>query len=556
MKDYKTNPNIKKQAQELARTIMKCRTGGWLFSSFGLRMTDWYDDLDVDGLDLGTDIIERLRSNGYGTIGSVLSAEPKNLRRKEGMEEHMEEVIGAVAEYVLEDRALLSAYAAKNDLPLYRILRYEDIRQYRNVPVDIYAEEWDMRDCIEVPRAARYSRVVTLYEFLKLDLTTIRGMILTYRSDNKQNMPAAVSDHDLLFNYLVRLDMRLKKFGIPPECRYLTLLDTDDDPQPVTYPINPFWQHRIRTLLDRHIAGKEVSLKGLPPAARAAYKKAAEAMDICGTDVFDGILEDPDYSGYFAECLGYHVTSTLRETELCAWLRTYLYGIPESIRDRKVSEVIKYYDLYEDLDHNYLAGAMDKTLYGYFSAYVDSCLSNDLQEALKARPVNEFLKWAGSAGMEQVIQETFTSSMGDRIPLLDGELEEMQKVVELRSAGMTRKEAGAKIGITNMKVAAVEKNIDWCLWHHINEGENHCIHDLVAVYFLLNPGAKTLDRKTLEGLLGPGKAFVYWNYIQRNYEDLTNSLYAYSPDKDSIHLKRTRKKTADLPVRLDFDDLM
>ncbi|MCD8307740.1 MAG: hypothetical protein LUD51_05915 [Clostridia bacterium] len=548
-----TNPDIKVQAKELARTIMKCRTTGWLFNHFGLRMTDWYDDLDITGLDLAPDIMESLKSGGYGTIGSVLREEPRFLRKKEGLEEHAEEVIAAVAEYVLEDRALLMGYAVKRDLPLYKILRYDDIRKYRNVPVDVFADNWDMHDCIEVVRAAQYSRVVTLYEFLKLDITSIRGMILNYRSKKMPNEPEAASDHDLLFNYLVRLDLYLKKFDVLPECRYLTPLDLDENPQPVTYPINPFWKQRIRSLLDARAAGKDVSLDGMPPTARAAYQKAAEAIDICGEDVFEGIQEDPEYSAYLADCLGYHVVVTLPETEQYAWLHKYLHGIPESIRNMKVSEVIKYYNLRGEFDLDYLDGFMDKTIYGFFSAFVNVRLAQGPRaDAVMAQRIGQFLEWAGSASMEQVIKETFTRRMGEHRGFFDTELEEIHNVVRLRAAGLTRKEAGARLGITNMKVAADEKNIDWWLWHHINDENGRCIHDLVAVYFLMNPGAKNLDRKTLDGLLGPERAFVYWNYIQRNYKEIINRLYSYSPDKDIIHLKRTRKNSVDALLDMDF----
>lgn len=103
---------------------------------------------------------------------------------------------------------------------------------------------------MEVARAARYNRVCTLYEFLKLDIITLQVMMQEYRDYEIRegsgcgNM-SPDEGHDLLFGFLVCLDYLLKRADVLPECRYLIPWDTDEDPQPAAYPINPAWKRKI-----------------------------------------------------------------------------------------------------------------------------------------------------------------------------------------------------------------------------------------------------------------------------------------------------------------------
>lgn len=52
MTDSETGSEIKEKAEELVHYIMNGHTGISLYDSFNLRLTDRYDDVGVDGLDL------------------------------------------------------------------------------------------------------------------------------------------------------------------------------------------------------------------------------------------------------------------------------------------------------------------------------------------------------------------------------------------------------------------------------------------------------------------------------------------------------------------------
>ncbi len=99
------------------------------------------------------------------------------------------------------------------------------------------------------------------------------------------------------------------------------------------------------------------------------------------------------------------------------------------------------------------------------------------------------------------------------------------------------------LGITHIKIASDERLVYDAMMRYLHDNSRYCVHDLVAAYFLMNPGEKSLDKKTLDNFSGLVKSYVYWMCIQKSCDEIPNYLYRYSPEDDVIYMKGYRKAT-------------
>ncbi len=549
-----TDAEIDKKASKAMRAIMNTRTSERLYCCLGYSEGDLYFDVSVDDLELEDHVAECLKRNGYETLGDVTNEMPMYLRRKEGLENYIEDILCAAIKYDLQERDMTLGYALRRHLPLYKILGYEDISRYRNIPVDAYTDSWIVSRHSKVIDAATQSGVLTLHELLTLDLDSVYGMMrehpVSYDREPDYFEKSKVVDHSAVFDFLVSLDYTLRNEDREFN-RFFSLIDIDESPQPVTYPIDSGRQYRVRCLLDDSIAGEEVSPDGLLPEERDLYSKAAGAVEDCGPGFYEDVTDNPEYYKQLAEAFRTCVKENLKDVEEYAWIMSRLYGIPECIRNMKVSKLEKFYDLHRKGMFDFLEDdERNMTVYDFLSSYIKEALA-DLDQ-FNQRYVDEmdnFLSWAGTLSMDQVIKETFTMRMDESSRMPSDDREEAGKVAALVAGGMSRQEAGRMLGISNMKVASDERYMVNALWEHLSGFGGYCRHDLVATYFLLNYGETVLDKKTLEGIVGPVYAYIYWMYIVRTCEEVTNYLYKYSPEDDVIYMKYVRKKTADAGLK-------
>ncbi|MCD8307739.1 MAG: hypothetical protein LUD51_05910 [Clostridia bacterium] len=544
-----TDEELDEKAGRAVRLVMNGRTSEFLYRIFGYWSNDRYDDIAVDSLDLKPQLVEALKANGFDTLGEVLGDQVKNMRKMPGLCGHMEEVVYALVIYIIQEWDITRRYALRRHLPLYKILGYEDIRKFRNVSLDAFFNLCCQSIHSNVLDSVGQSGLLTLHELLTLDLDAIYDIVRRYPSSNSYEESyyerIKAVEYSPVFRFLVILDSMIKRNSDALD-RARVLYDLDENPQPVTYPIDPAWQHKVRRLIEGRIAGRDVSLDGLLPSERDIYAKAACAVDDCGEDFYKEVMKNPEYCRQVAESLNLYVRSSLPDVETYAWLITLLHGIPDCIRDMKVSHLMKFYDLHREGKLDFLEDEdMDTKVYDFFSAYVKEALA-DLNQFAQwyVDSMDEFLLWAGSVSMPQVIKETFTRRMGESSWMYEEVREESRKVALLRASGMSRKDAGNMLGITNMKVASDEKYMYDALLTHLYSRNGYCRHDLAAAYFLLNPGETSLDKKTLDNLVGPVRSFIYWLSVQKSCDYIKNYLYKYSPEDDVIYLKNVRRKSA------------
>ncbi|MCD8294152.1 MAG: hypothetical protein LUE27_02735 [Clostridia bacterium] len=524
--------------------IQDTRTQTRLDDLLEVSVDGFFSKIPLEHVGFSVEVLDLLKSHKITMIGQLLKFSPASLRKKKYLTGHVIKMLDALDEYFCNAFEEGRKAYYENPVPLYKLLRLKDIDFCRNYLLYDYRQsEYGYREDF---RNFRAHGVITLYDFLKLDLGTyheygilwgesLRGMLRSFRSG---------------LDFCIKISQRM------------TYPLNEHETEVISYPLPEAARYKVSCLTDDRIAGDEVSTARLSSYEKALYDRTQGALEDCGETFYYDVLDNREAFSNLAKSFASFCAPALEFMQRKIMIRNLYMGVPEKFRQMPARALYHYmvprhsgprqtspYDKYRigrdasffrkwELFRTTCRMATVEEAYWHLEEITEACRDiSDFDRMLENDmiwPFLDLMHWLGRVSMLSAVYDCFLRySEYDRHEAAD----EMKAIVPVtdpdevigRFAAINNGKAKVKPGIFVYYDSEEDHT-----WFGFRDRYISYRYDFFAVYMLLS-GKTSVPLEKARKVLHPEESNRLINLFCE-FADYTY-LYEYNPDTDSVDMK-------------------
>ncbi len=494
-----------------------------LYEQLGLTLCGRFSEMDIGVLGLPEKIVSFYREIDFNHVSNYLDQTPDGVDHLLFVNVNKNEVLDTLDAFFADyfDR-VKKAYEA-NPVPIYELIGIPDLKRYRNKSVWSLPLKSDYLHLI-VTHGLERNGIISMYELLKLNLNDLHKFI-KFTDDNQARE---------FLSFLKTMDVErfneLTDFCAPVD---------EDEEVPVLPCVPAGSSKKVSGMMDDVLAGDEVSLEGLSAYERALYKKAKAAVDICGSDFYFDVVDNPEEFRKAGKAF-VQATGTLLEMMDRNCRRACLYNaVPEWIRNLPIGFLIQYchtetlYDI--NVIKSYMSGidpdlALEKTYLETDELLRSAGNLGDYDHIVfthNVRMLDDIMDWAATFSIEGAVDECVYKLKNGTI---DRNRWRDNPLITARASGLKLKPAEEKACRAEVDRGKVQDNTVY----EITGNFRNARHNLFAAIFLTH-GSDPVTKDDLEKYMSKEAAYMVWNAVTSGYLD--NCLCMYSKQADAVVLR-------------------
>ncbi|MCD8294157.1 MAG: hypothetical protein LUE27_02760 [Clostridia bacterium] len=523
-----------KKTTKKRRKYLKATSEEPLYKQLGLTLCGRFSEMDIGVLGLPKEIVSFYRDIDFNSVSHYLDQTPENVWHLLFVYVDRNKVLDTLDDFFVDYfESVKKAYEA-NPVPIYKLIEIPDLKRYINKSIwSLIAR--DDQDYEMIPKAIRSLEqhgIISMYELLKLNLHDFHSYTDVNENEAREFLShiksVDVEHFDTLTTFCAPMKVKEDVPVIPP------------------FPVKS--KARVSAMIDDALAGDDVSTEGLSDYDRTLYSMAKAAADLCGSDFYFDVADNPDIFRNLGEALVRFSGPMLEMMDL-NYKRACLYNkVPEGIRPFTTGLLYQYRHPQDYFDATKLKSYMrgidpDMPLeeaYMLMDEKLRSAQSigeyNRILFDCNASALDDIMEWVATISIERAVDECvykLRDGLINRDRWKDNPL--ICAVVSGRKLFPAEEEACRKLGKNTM----VRENACREILYNFRSAK----HDLFAAMFLMN-GNKPVTKKDLEKIMSKEAAHMVWNAVKDEYLD--EGLYIYSRQADAV---MTRSKYIEMYSR-------